>query len=136
VEMMTIGELARRTGVQTSALRYYEEAGVLPPPRRVNGQRRYDPSAVRVVRVLRFAQQAGFTLAEIRTLFHGFGTETPLHERWEALAHEKLRELDEQIARAERMKAAIRTGLGCGCVQLEDCELPADAEVEPAAAPT
>lgn len=74
--------------------------------------------------MLRFAQQAGFTLDEIRTLFHGFGAETPLRERWEALAEAKLRELDELIARAERMKRAIRAGLACGCVRVEDCVLP------------
>ena len=60
--MLTIGEVARRTGVEASALRYYEKQGVLPPARRAGGQRRYDEQAVRMVLVLRFAQQAGFTL--------------------------------------------------------------------------
>jgi MerR family transcriptional regulator, redox-sensitive transcriptional activator SoxR len=121
MDELTIGEVARRTGVRTSALRYYEDAGILPPPRRVNGRRRYPPLVLRMVEVLRFAQQAGFTLDEIRTLFHGFGAEIPLRERWEALAVAKLRELDELIARAGQMKRAIEVGLGCGCVRLEDC---------------
>jgi MerR family transcriptional regulator, redox-sensitive transcriptional activator SoxR len=130
---LTIGEVARRTGVRTSALRYYEEAGILPPPRRVNGRRRYEPVALRMVEVLRFAQQAGFTLEEIRTLFHGFGADVPLRERWEALAEAKLRELDAMIARAGQMKRAIEVGLGCGCLRLEDCVIgvPCDPAAEP-----
>lgn len=118
---MTIGEVARRSGLRASALRYYEEAGILPPPRRLNGRRRYDPVVLRMLDVLRFAQDAGFTLDEIRTLFHGFGAEVPLPDRWRALAEHKVRELDDLIARAGRMRQAILAGLGCGCVRLEDC---------------
>src|SRR5688500_11549380 len=118
---MTIGEVAKRTGLRTSALRYYEDAGVLPPPRRVNGRRLYGEEAVRVVEVLRFAQRAGFTLDEIRTLFHGFGADTPLNERWDSLAKAKVAELDALMERAARMKQAILAGLGCGCVRVEDC---------------
>lgn len=123
MEELSIGEVARRTGVAASALRYYEDAGLLPAPRRVGGRRRYDPQVLRRVEVLRCAQQAGFTLAEIRTLFHGFGADTPLGERWIALAHAKLRELDALIARAAHMKQAILAGMECGCVRLEDCIL-------------
>ena len=123
---MTIGEVARRTGLRTSALRYYEETGILPAPRRVNGRRRYGPEALRIVEVVRFAQCAGFSLAEIRTLFHGFGPDTPLNERWASLAHAKLAELDALIEKASRMKQAIRAGLGCGCVRVEDCVVGAD----------
>ena len=121
MDELSIGEVARRTGVRASALRYYEDAGVIPPPRRVGGRRRYDPEVVRMVGVLRFAQQAGFTLEEIRTLFRGFGTDVPLGERWEALARAKMRELDELVARAERMRRALEAGLACGCVRIEDC---------------
>ena len=121
MEELSIGEVARRTGVAASALRFYEGAGLLPAPRRVGGRRRYDAEVLRRVQVLRFAQQAGFTLAEIRTLFHGFGAGTPLGERWNALAHAKLRELDELIARAAQMKRAIVAGMECGCVRMEDC---------------
>lgn len=123
MEGLTIGEVAHRTGLRTSALRYYEEQGVLPAPRRVNGRRRYDRSILRMVEVLRFAQQAGFTLAEIRKLFHGFGAETPLGARWKALARAKLEELDALIARATQMKRSIEKGSGCGCVRIEDCTL-------------
>ena len=131
MEDLTIGEVARQTGLRTSALRYYEAAGLLPSPKRVSGRRRYSPGTVRVVEVIRFAQEAGFSLDEIRTLFHGFGAETPLSERWEALARDKLRELDALIERAEQMKRAILAGLACGCVRVEDCIVPRRSPGEP-----
>lgn len=134
MEEMTIGEVARRTGLRTSAIRYYEAAGVLPPARRVNGRRRYSPVTLRMLEVLLFAQRAGFTLDEIRTLFHGFGAETPMPDRWAALAGAKLRELDELIERATRMRRAIEAGLGCGCVRLEDCVVGVPCGSEGAAA--
>lgn len=73
---------------------FYEELGVLPASTRMGGRRYYSPDAVRRIGVLRFAQQAGFTLDEIKTLFHGFGPETPVSERWHVLARAKLAELD------------------------------------------
>lgn len=125
-DTLGIGEVARRAGLRTSAIRYYEEAGVLPPPERVHGRRRYAPEAVRLLELIRFAQLAGFTLDEIRTLIHGFRADTPLSERWKALAQAKLRELDERIARAERMKRAVRAGLACGCADVGNCALVPD----------
>jgi MerR family redox-sensitive transcriptional activator SoxR len=124
---LSIGEVARRTGIRTSALRYYEEAGILPAPARVSGQRRYDADIVRRVDLLRFAQQAGFTLEEIKTLFHGFGSETPLSARWRSLARRKMYELDQLVERVTRMREALQLSLKCGCVRVEDCSLsPAD----------
>ncbi|HEX6940659.1 MAG TPA: MerR family transcriptional regulator [Longimicrobiales bacterium] len=123
MEELTIGEVARRTGLRASALRYYEAEGILPAPRRVNGRRRYDSSILPMVALLRFAKHAGFTLSEIRKLFHGFGADTPLGERWRALARAKLEELDQLIDRATRMKQAIELGRRCGCVRIEECAL-------------
>jgi MerR family redox-sensitive transcriptional activator SoxR len=127
---LSIGELAKRTGIRTSALRYYEEAGILPAPARVSGHRRYDGSAIRQVDVLRFAQQAGFTLEEIKALFHGFGAETPLSARWRSLARTKLLELDLLAKRIRKMRRALKVSLKCGCIRIEDCTLsPADADL-------
>ena len=129
MKSLSIGELARQTGVRTSALRYYEEAGILPAPPRSGGRRIYDADAVRRVDVLRFAQHAGFTLEEIKTLFHGFGANTPLSARWQKLARAKLVELDEQAERIRTMREALALSLQCGCVRLEDCALsPASAK--------
>jgi MerR family transcriptional regulator, redox-sensitive transcriptional activator SoxR len=121
MNMLTIGEIARRAGIRTSALRYYESIGLLPMPSRVNGRRRYDASTVGMLAVIRLAQQAGFTVAEIQTLLHGFTPETPPAVRWRPLAQAKLAELDEVIARAQQMKAILATGLNCGCLRLDDC---------------
>lgn len=124
---LSIGDVARRTGIRPSALRYYEEAGILPAPARLSGRRCYDSDVIRRIEVLRFAQQAGFTLQEIKTLLHGFGAETPLSARWQALARAKLEELDVLAKRIRRMRRALEFGLKCGCVRVEDCSLsPAD----------
>ncbi len=124
---LSIGEVARRTGIRPSALRYYEESGILPAPARVGGRRRYGSDVIRRVDLLRFAQQAGFSLEEIKTLFHGFGSETPLSARWQSLARRKMRELDELAERVTRMREALELSLKCGCVRVEDCSLsPAD----------
>lgn len=131
MKMLSIGEVARRTGLRPSALRYYEEAGILPEPARVSGQRRYDVSVVRHIDVLQFAQQSGFTLGEIKTLFHGFASETPLSARWKALARTKLQELDLRAKRIRRMRRALMRSLQCGCVRIEDCRLSrADADAK------
>ena len=126
---LSIGEVAKRTGVRTSALRYYEDAGVLPRAARVAGRRRYDADIIHRIDMLRFAQQAGFTLDEIKTLFHGFGAETLLSTRWHSLAREKLLELEQLAERIDRMRRALQLGLKCGCIRIEDCALsPADLD--------
>jgi MerR family redox-sensitive transcriptional activator SoxR len=126
-----IGEVAKRTGIRKSALRYYEEAGILPAPARVSGRRLYDTDAIGRIDVLRFAQQAGFTLDEIKTLFHGFGAGTPLKTRWQSLARTKLQQLDLLAKRIQRMRRALELGLECGCIRVEDCTLsPADVPDE------
>jgi MerR family redox-sensitive transcriptional activator SoxR len=124
MERMTIGELASRSGLRPSALRFYEEIGVLPQAVRVNGRRQYSPEAIELVRVARFAQSVGFSLREIRELFGNSPPGTPLRKRWRPLAMAKLRQLDAVIERARQMKFAISYGLKCGCIRIEDC-LPA-----------
>jgi DNA-binding transcriptional MerR regulator len=116
--LLTIGELARRTGVTTSALRYYEELGLLPAAARVSGQRRYPESAARVVGTILLYSDAGFTLAEQKALMAA--GEDPRAE-WARLARRKLAELDEQIARAEAARDAIRHGLRCPHEDITQC---------------
>ncbi|HLJ33387.1 MAG TPA: MerR family transcriptional regulator, partial [Ktedonobacteraceae bacterium] len=85
-EELTIGEVARKAGIRTSTLRYYESVGLLPEPRRVyGGHRRYDASIFELLAILRLAQQADFTIAEMRLLVTGFPSETPASERWQLL---------------------------------------------------
>jgi len=121
MEELTIGETARRAGLRPSALRYYERVGLLPAPRRANGRRRYDLSALERLAVIRLAQQAGFTIAETQRLLHGFAPDTPAGARWRPLSRQKIAELDAQIARAERMKLMLAELVRCECVRLEEC---------------
>jgi len=120
---LSIGEVARRAGVRTSTLRYYESIGVLPEPERVGGQRRYDPEVLEVMAVVRVAQQARFKMAEIRTLLHGFSADTPPSARWRTLANEKLPEVEALIERAVGMRDLLQRGLDCECLRLEDCAI-------------
>ena len=117
-ELLTIGELARRAGVTTSALRYYEEVGLLPQPARVSGQRRYPGSAARRVGAILLYSDAGFTLAEQKTLLAAPASGSG---EWERLARRKLAELDEQIARAVAARDAIRHGLRCPHEEITHC---------------
>jgi MerR family transcriptional regulator, redox-sensitive transcriptional activator SoxR len=118
---LRIGDVARAAGLRSSTLRYYDRAGLLAATVRTAGQRRYDGRAVRTLAVIRLAQGAGFTVAEIRTLLHGFAVGTPPSARWRALARRKRREIDEIIARAGRMRRVLDTLLSCKCPSLEDC---------------
>jgi len=107
-EELTIGGVARRAGVRPSAIRYYESVGLLASPPRVGGRRRYDPRVLRQLAVIGVAQQAGFTIAEIKILLHGFDAETSAAARWRALAERKLPEIDALIARAHEMTKTHR----------------------------
>lgn len=126
---LPIGEVARMAGVQPSALRFYERAGVIPKPTRVNGQRRYGADLVRLIEIARFAQSVGFTLEEIRVLFSRPGSKT-VSQRWRPLATAKVKQLDEIVVRARQMKKAIEAGLACGCIRVEDCAPAARHPVE------
>ena len=122
MEELTIGEVAKRAGIRASAIRYYESVEVLPVPQRVNGRRRYDSRVLERLAVIQIAQQAGFTVAEMRTLFNGFTPETPASARWEALAQQKLVEVDALIQRAQAMKRVLEEELlQCRCLTLEEC---------------
>jgi DNA-binding transcriptional MerR regulator len=116
--LLTIGELARRAGVSASALRYYEELGLLPPPARISGQRRYPASAARLVGAILLYSDAGFTLAEQKALM---ASRKSASGEWRRLARRKLAELDEQITRAQAAREAIRHGLRCPHEDVTQC---------------
>ena len=120
---LTVGEVARRAGMRTSAIRYYEGVGVLPPARRVGGRRRYDEAVLARLAVVRLAQEVGFTIAEVRDLVAGFEEGGVAPARWRGLARRKLVEVDALIARAEGIKRLLEASLACGCVTLDACEL-------------
>lgn len=116
--LLTIGELARRTGVAPSALRYYEERGLIPAPARISGQRRYPASIVGIIGIILLLRDAGFSLAEQKTLMAAWADTS--HE-WRQLAQRKLAELDEHIARAQAARQAIDDALHCPHEDIRQC---------------
>jgi DNA-binding transcriptional MerR regulator len=116
--LMPIGDLARRTGVATSALRYYEQIGLLSPAERAGQRRLYTPSSAERVALIRLLQDAGFTLAEIGRMV---GVMSAGRRGWGHLAERKIAELDARIADAQRAKKLINHALECPHRDLLDC---------------
>lgn len=118
---MTIGEVATRTGLRPSAIRYYESLGLLATPARQGGKRSFSPDVVEAVQVIRMARDLGFSLHDIRTLLNGFSADTEPPVRWRQLAQRKLPAVDSLIQRASAMKRLLEKGLRCDCVTVQDC---------------
>jgi MerR family redox-sensitive transcriptional activator SoxR len=121
MDRLTISAVAQRAGVRPSAIRYYESVGLLPPPARVSGRRRYNADVLPRLALIATAQRMGFTIAEIGTLMHGFDPNTPASARWQALAARKLPEIETLIARAQGMKQLLEEALHCQCLTLDAC---------------
>jgi MerR family redox-sensitive transcriptional activator SoxR len=118
---MKIGELASRTGLRTSAIRYYEGVGLLPPPHRSGGQRRYPDDAVYRVLLIRFARNMGFTLGEIKVFLSGLRENAPVGPRWKKLAYRKIQEVEQTIERSLQLKSLLQHLLQCHCASLQVC---------------
>jgi MerR family transcriptional regulator, redox-sensitive transcriptional activator SoxR len=122
VAALMIGDLARQTGMATSALRYYEKAGLLPAPARASKRRQYDPGVLGRIRIILLARDAGFSISETRTFLNGFPVGTRPALRWRAMAKRKLAELDELTTRISQMRSILNASFDCECRLLEDCE--------------
>jgi MerR family redox-sensitive transcriptional activator SoxR len=118
---MTIGEVARKVGLKTSALRYYEQCGLLPAAKRASGRRIYDEAILNRLAVLQFATSCGFTLEEVRELLSPLLNSRPISARWKRLAASKVRELDQLISRAQTMKEQLAAAMACECREIEGC---------------
>ena len=118
---MKIGELAARSSLNASALRYYEKMGLLDPPHRTGGQRRYPSDALDRVLLIRFAGEMGFTLDEIKLFLHGLHNSSPVGPRWRKLAHRKIGEINDSIQRSLRLKSLLQHLLQCRCASLQIC---------------
>jgi DNA-binding transcriptional MerR regulator len=115
---LPIGELARRTGVAASALRYYEEIGLLRPAERVSGRRFYEEEAILVVGVILFLREVGFSLKEIGQLTR---PRSSAPRMWRDLATRKIDALEQDIAKAAAAKTAIAHALACPKDNILDC---------------
>jgi len=129
-ELLTIGQVADRTGVATSALRFYESRGLITSDRTTGNQRRYHRSVIRVISVIRAAQSVGLSLEEIGDALAGMpGGRVPTKADWTKLSKGWRSRLDEQIRQLEALRAELSDCIGCGCLSLKGCALynPSDA---------
>jgi MerR family transcriptional regulator, redox-sensitive transcriptional activator SoxR len=116
--MLTIGEVARRANVAATTLRYYEQIGLLPPPTRVGGQRRYDDAVLARLEVIQLCKSAGFALDDIVVLF---ADDVPGRPISHALARAKLAEIDSRMAELARARGIIEWGMACTCPSIDSC---------------
>ena len=119
--MLTITDVGEMTGLQSSALRYYEREGLIKPAGRASGRRLYEESVLQRLAVISLLQEVGFTINEISDLFNRGGKRT----RWRALAEDKLKEIDAHLERVGTARELLSSALGCGCDSLESCDMVA-----------
>jgi MerR family transcriptional regulator, redox-sensitive transcriptional activator SoxR len=128
-ETLTIGEVARRSGVAASALRFYEERGLIASDRAGSGHRRYPRPVLRRIAFIVFAQRIGLTLEEIGAELAKLPPDrAPTRRDWSRLSAGWSTRIDAKIAELERLKAGLTECIGCGCLSLDRCRLanPAD----------
>jgi MerR family redox-sensitive transcriptional activator SoxR len=129
---LTIGEVARRAGVATSSIRYYESIGLLPEPDRLHGQRRYRSDAVGKLAFIGVAQGAGFKLSEIKDLVDGVDDSDGMAGQMRSLSTRKLPEIEALLERTKAMKGWLEVAKECGCKTPDECALfPAPGEEPP-----
>lgn len=120
----SIGAVAERTGVSTSALRFYESQELISSERSDSGHRRYHPDVIRRVSFIRLAQQVGLSLDEVRSALESLpGGRTPNQRDWERLASSWTPRLDEQIGILVRLRDRLTGCIGCGCLSLKACQI-------------
>jgi MerR family transcriptional regulator, redox-sensitive transcriptional activator SoxR len=123
-ERLTIGEVSRRSGVAASALRFYEQRGLIGSDRAGSGHRRYPRSVLRRIAFIVFAQRVGLTLEEIGTELAKLPLDrAPTRHDWSRLSNGWSSRIDQRIAELERLKAGLTECIGCGCLSLDRCQL-------------
>jgi len=123
-ELMTIGQVARRSGLATSALRFYEEKGLIRSERNEAGHRRFPRAVIRRVAFIVFAQKVGLTLDEIATELGKLpSAEVPNRKDWAKLSARWTRRIDDRIAELRRLRTGLTQCIGCGCLSLDRCQL-------------
>jgi MerR family redox-sensitive transcriptional activator SoxR len=123
-EFLSIGEVAERTGVSVSALRFYEAEGMVAPTRSAGGQRRFARDALRRIAFIRVAQRVGLTLDEIRAALATLPDQrTPTAADWARLSRAWKAGLDERIRLLECLRDDLSSCIGCGCLSLQACRL-------------
>ena len=120
----SIGEVAARSGVATSAIRFYEEQGLLAARRTTGNQRRYDRSVLRRIALIQAGRAAGIPLSRIRVALDSLPAgRTPTRRDWERFSRRWRDDLDRRIATLEALRDRLTTCIGCGCLSIDRCEL-------------
>ena len=135
---LTIGELASRSGVATSALRFYEERGLIHSVRTEAGHRRYPRATTRRVAFIVFAQRVGLSLEEIRVELAKLpANRAPHGDEWARLSATWTQRIVQQIAELKRLERGLTDCIGCGCLSLERCQIlnPGDRAAEQGTGP-
>lgn len=133
---LTIGQMARRSGVAVSALRYYERLGILTPERTTGGQRRYPARDLRKVSFLIVAQKFGYTLPQIADMLAGLPQgRAPNAAEWAAISQQFRADLDVQIAALTKLRGNLDGCIGCGCLSMDKCALYNPDDVKAAEGP-
>ncbi len=128
--LLSVGELARRAGVPVSTLHFYERKGLIASERTAGNQRRYHRATLRRVAVIRVAQRAGISLADVRSALAELPDgRSPTVEDWQRLSESWKADLEQRIATLGALRDQLATCIGCGCLSLDDCPLrnPADS---------
>jgi MerR family transcriptional regulator, redox-sensitive transcriptional activator SoxR len=121
---LTIGEVAARSGVSASALRFYERRGLISAARSDGNQRRYERAVLRRIALIQAGRAAGITLAEIRSSLDGLPTtRTPSRKDWERLSNRWRDDLDARIETLQALRGRLTTCIGCGCLSIDKCDL-------------
>ena len=121
---ISIGQLADRTGLAVSAIRYYETQGLVSPERNAGGQRRFLRSDIRRLSFVQIAQKFGFSIGQIREQFEALPDKrTPTKEDWTRISHSFRTELDERIETLTNLRDKLDGCIGCGCLSLKSCAL-------------
>ena len=118
---LTIGEVARRAGLHTSAIRYYESVGLLPPPKRINGRRCYDENVFQRLGLIQLIRSAGFGISEMQDLFAAFSEDIPVPLVWQAIAAKKEAEMQAVIERAQATQLLLNQARNCICEDVGEC---------------
>jgi MerR family transcriptional regulator, redox-sensitive transcriptional activator SoxR len=123
-DLLTIGEASRRSGVAASALRFYEERGLITSERAGSGHRRFPRAVLRRIAFIVFAQRVGLSLEEIGGLLDRLPPDrAPTKRDWSRLSSSWTARIDQRIAELERLKVGLTECIGCGCLSLERCKL-------------
>ena len=123
-DLLTIAEVSRRSGVASSALRFYEEKGLVISERSGKGHRRFSRAVLRRIAFIVFAQKIGLSLAEIREELSKLpSNRVPERSDWAKLSGNWGKRINQRIAELERLKAGLTQCIGCGCLSLEQCQL-------------